>query len=252
MKKFSKIIENQGNVFQKGTPFSNGHRSRTKKNGFLMGHHLMIDIDGLVVDSSDNIVAIIENKKQIPGEKSEFKNILDPNIRTPQKLALLELCRLLNCKLYVNIEKDKTYHLLKPDFSTIPYTDEVINKTMKEKGLNMINSDNIIFLEFRLDPKATFRAVFERTGSNTILYPYISQILKVCGSAQHVQVDDQYDAKSERFIVPISQAKITFRIKGQIQGVVQSVLFPQYVDEITRGNLQNKWEEIWRNLSLWD
>lgn len=239
MKKFSKIVENLGNIYQEGTPFSNGHRSRSKKDGFLDNRHLMIDIDSFVVDSSDKIVAIIENKKRIPGPDSKLKNILDPKIITSQKVALIELCRLLKCKLYVNIELDNMYYELLPDFSTKPYTKEVIDRTIQEKNLKLVSSDNIIFLEFRQYPKVQFKAVFERAGDNNIDHNYISQIISACGSIPHIQVDDLH-------------RDILFKVQGKLVGSVKSVMYPQTVDEITRVNLQNKWEEIWRALNIWN
>lgn len=240
MRKFSKLFEASGNVYQKGTPFSNGHRSRREKDGFLEDRHYMIDIDSIVVDKSDKIVAIIENKKQTPGEKSKFKNILDPKVSTAQKIALLELSRLLGCKLYVNIESEKKYHLLRPDFTTKEYTQELIVNTMLEKNLRLINTDNLIFIEFRRNyNRVLFKAIFERPGSQNILYSYINQMAMACGKIPYLQVDD-------------SGKDMTFRSNGKLIGVVPSVLQPQYVDDITRTNLENKWSEIWKKIGIWD
>ena len=239
MKKFTEILENVGNIYQKGTPFSNGHRSRINKDGFLENRHLMIDIDSFVVDPSGKIVAIIENKNQIPGPTSKLKNILDPNVVTSQKVALIELCRLLKCKLYVNIEKDGMYYELLPNFSTKSYTKEVIENTMIDKGLKLVSSDNIIFLEFRQYPKVQFKAVFERAGGNILDHNYISQIIAACGSIPYVQVDDLH-------------RDIIFKLDGSLIGSVKSVMYPQNIDDPTRMLLQNKWEEIWRKLGLWN
>lgn len=239
MKKFTKMLENVGNVYQKGTPFSNGHRSKTNKNGFLEDRHLMIDIDAIIVDSSDKIISIVEKKKQTPGKDSKLKNILDPNIVTSQKIALLELCRILDCKLYVHIENEKNYYLLKSDFSTKVFTEQVIKNAMKEKGLRLIETDNIIFLEFRQNyRRVQFKGIFERAGSSEILYKYMDQISQVCGQIPTVQVDD-------------TMKEIQFRVKGKLIGTVPSVLYPQYADDVNRLNLENKWSDIWKSLGLW-
>ena len=104
MKKFT---EAQGNVYQLGTPFSNGHRSRSNKNGFLFDQNLMIDIDEVLIDENDQVYAIIENKKQQPNPGSKLKNILTQV--TIQKLGLLELAKQLGRYVFVHIENESKY-----------------------------------------------------------------------------------------------------------------------------------------------
>jgi hypothetical protein len=62
MKKFTLIQEEAGErVHGGGNPFSNGHRSRDKGNGFLK-NHFMLDLDEIIYDDSNNIIAIVEKK----------------------------------------------------------------------------------------------------------------------------------------------------------------------------------------------
>lgn len=238
--KFSKILENRGNIYQKGTPFSNGHRSRTNGDGFLLDKHLMIDIDKIIVDTNDKIVGIIEKKVQLPGSESQFKNILDPAVTNPQKLGLLELSKRLNCKLFVYVEKLEKYFLLKQDFSTREFTEVIMNQSLAEKNLRIINTDNIIFIEFRKFGRTiVVKGIAERADSNLILYNFINQISTACGNVPIFQVNDSGD-------------EITFRIKGKLIGKVKSVLYPKSVDNVLRMKLENDWENIYRQLNLWN
>lgn len=238
--KFSKILEADRNVYQKGTPFSNGHRSRTNKNGFLLGKHLMIDIDGLIVDKNDKIVGIVEKKKRIPSADSEFQNILDPQVSNYQKLALLELSKRLACKLFVFIESEEKYYLLNQDFSTRQYTKASMTESISKNNLRIINTDGLIFLEFRkFGNTIVFKAVAERVSSSVIMYKYLNQLSESCGKIPTFQVDD-------------TSQEITFRVKGKLIGKVKSVLNPLLIDDLQRIKLEQDWEKIYTDLGIWN
>lgn len=238
--KFTKILESGRNVYQKGTPFSNGHRSRKNKNGFLLGKHLMIDIDGLIVDKDDKIVGIVERKKQIPKADSEFENILDPNVSNYQKLALLELSKRLSSKLFIFIESEKNYYLLNQDFSTKQYSEASMNESTTKNNLRIIKTDNLIFLEFRQFGKTiVFKALAERVSSSVILYKYLNQLSEACGKILTFQVDD-------------TSAEIYFRVKGKLIGKVKSVINPPLVDDLQRVKLEQDWEKIYTDLGIWN
>lgn len=239
-KKFSKIFEAGGNVYQKGTPFSNGHRSRKNKDGFLLGRHLMIDIDMLVVDKNDKIVGIIEEKNQLPRPGSAFENILDPGVSNYQKLALLELTKRLSCKLFVYVKTDKKYHLLNQDFTTKEFTEEIMSKSLTDKSLRIIDTRDLIFVEFRNNyGKIVIKALAERVPSNNILYKYLNQISEAFGGIMTFQVDDTAE-------------DIVFRVKGKFIGKVKSVLFPKDVDDLLRFKLEQEWEKIYSDLGIWN
>lgn len=238
--KFSKILEAKGNIYQVGTPFSNGHRSRKNKDGFLLDHHLMIDIDKLVVDKNDRIVGIIEKKAQLPGPGSPFKNILDKNVYSPQKMALLELTKRLGCKLFIQVESELSYYLLKQDFSFKKYEESIMDKSIKDNSYNVIETDNLIFIEFRYQyGRVLIKAIAERVPSNVITFKYLNQISEACGGIFTFQVDD-------------SSRVITFRKSGKLIGSVDSVLYPKNIDDLQRVKLENQWEEIYKKMDLWD
>ncbi len=239
-KKFSKIFEAGGNIYQRGTPFSNGHRSRKNKDGFLLGRHLMIDIDMLVVDKNDKIVGIIEEKNQLPKPGSAFENILDPKVSNYQKLALLELTKRLSCKLFIYVKTDKKYHLLNQDFTTKEFSEEVMAKSVADKSLRIIDTRDLIFVEFRnYYNKIVIKALAERVPSDNILYKYLNQISDAFGGLLIFQVDDTAE-------------DIIFRVKGKFIGKVKSVLFPKDIDDVSRVKLEQEWETIYSNLGIWD
>lgn len=242
IKKFYQFItEAERNIFQKGTPFSNGHRSRKNGFGFLLDRHLMIDLDKIIIDSSGNIVALIEKKNQLPGPGSAFQNILDPSVKSPQKLALLELSKKLNCKLFVYVNSTEEYHLLRQDFTTKTYSSEIMESTILKNKFKIVDTDNLIFIEFRLNyGSVQLKAIVERlSGSNTIMIGYTNQISEKCGSIPIIQVDDE-------------RPQIIFKSKGQIVGKVDSVLYPANVFGAERTRIENTWEDIYRQLGIFD
>ncbi len=235
------ITEAKGNIYQIGTPFSNGHRSRKNGDGFLLDRHLMIDIDKIVIDSSNNIVGIIEKKAQLPKAGSHFSNILDPSVRSPQKLALLELSKKLGIKLFIHVQSDKEYHLLKSDFSVKTYTEDLMNETLLKMNYNIIDSDNLIFIEFRMNyGSVSIKAVVERSGkSNVILTSYLNQISEKCGGIPIIKVNDE-------------RSDMTFRLNGQLVGTVPSILDPKSVSGEERLRIELMWEDIYKKMGIFN
>jgi hypothetical protein len=235
MKKFTNLIT-EANIYQKGTPFSNGHRTRNGNEGFLNDQHLMIDIDRIVFNPDGTIWAIIEEKKQTPKPGSELKNIL--NTVTSQKRGLLEAAKILKCHLFVNLVFDQMYYQLFDINNMKEFTKEVFDKASSERNYTSVNTDNKIFLEFRNNfGKIKFTAVVRRgtkDGANTKdISAEISQKLNV----PLIEVDDYGQ-------------KIVFYKDGQFMGEVDSILYPNTVSSQTRARLENEWETLYKKMNI--
>lgn len=237
MKKFSNIIkEASGNVYQIGTPFSNGHRSRKDGDGFLFDRHLMIDIDQIILNPDGSIWAIVENKKQLPGPNSKLKNILTS--QTFQKLALIELTKLLGCHLFVYVELDKKYHLIKNSTQTVEYSESKFNNTKSTRSYQTVESDNIIFIEFRNDSgNITFKSIDVRISDSDNNIKNIAKKISDSIKVINVEVDD-------------SGKDINFYIAGNLIGNVLSVLNPKSVNTSLRSNLEMTWVDIYQKLGI--
>jgi hypothetical protein len=235
------IKEAKGNVYQIGTPFSNGHRSRKNGDGFLLDRHLMIDIDKIIIDPSENIVGLIERKAQLPKKGSQFSNILDPSVKSPQKIALLELSNKLGCKLFIHVQSDKEYHLLKSDFSVKTYTESLMDETLLKMNYRIIDTDNLIFLEFRMNyGSVSLKAVVERFGkSDAILTRYLNQISEKCGGIPIIKVNDE-------------RPQMTFVQNGQLVGTVPSILDPKSVSGEERLKIELMWEDIYKKMGIFN
>ncbi len=230
----NKINENLGNIYQKGTPFSNGHRSRSNKDGFLLDRHLMIDIDEVILRPNGDIWSIIENKKQQPGPKSKLKNILTTT--TNQKLALLELVNRLNCSLFVNIENEKNYYYLTDLTNYKVFKSDVFNKTVSSRGYNVVKTDNQLFIEFRrFGNTISFTCVVSR-NSNSIIFNLASKISKLI-NVVHIDVDDV-------------GSTIDFSIGVNMVGQVKSILNPQYCTPQERIKMENQWEDLYKTIGI--
>ncbi len=230
----NKINENLGNIYQKGTPFSNGHRSRSNKDGFLLDRHLMIDIDEVILRPNGDIWAIVENKKQQPGPKSKLKNILTTT--TNQKLALLELSNKLNCSLFVNIENEKNYYYLTDLINYKVFKSDVFDKTVSNRSYNVIKTDNQLFIEFRrVGNTIGFTCVVSR-NSNSIIYNLASKISKLI-SVVHIDVDD-------------FGSTIDFSIGMNMVGQVKSILNPEYCTPQERIRMEDEWEKLYKKMNV--
>jgi hypothetical protein len=230
----NKINENLGNIYQKGTPFSNGHRSRSNKDGFLLDRHLMIDIDEVILRPNGDIWAIIENKKQQPGPKSKLKNILTTT--TNQKLALLELVNRLNCSLFVNIENEKNYYYLTDLTNYKVFKSDVFNKTVSSRGYNVVKTDNQLFIEFRrVGNTISFTCVVSR-NSNSIIFNLASKISKLI-NVVHIDVDDL-------------GSTIDFSIGMNMVGQLKSILNPEYCTPPERIRMEDEWEKLYKKMNV--
>jgi len=230
----NKINENLGNIYQEGTPFSNGHRSRTNKDGFLLDRHLMIDIDEVILRTNGDIWAIVENKKQQPGPTSKLKNIL--TTKTNQKLALLELSNKLNCSLFVNIENEENYYYLTDLTNYKVFKSDVFNKTVSDRGYNVVKTDNQLFIEFRrFGNNISFTCVVSR-NSNSVIFNLANKISELI-SGIHIDVDDLGDT-------------IDFSIGMNLIGRVPSILEPQSCSPQERIRMENGWEDLYKKMNV--
>lgn len=237
MKKFTEIIvEAQSNVYQIGTPFSNGHRSRKNLDGFLYDKHLMIDIDQIILNPDGSIWAIVENKKQLPGTNSKLKNILTS--QTFQKLALIELSILIGCHLFVYVEFDKKYHLIKNSTTSVEFSEEKFENTKSVRNYQTLDSDNKIFIEFRNDfGNISFKSVDVRISESDNLVKNVAKKISDIIKVTLVEVDD-------------SGEDIKFYINGNLVGNVLSVLNPKSIDTSLRSNLEMTWVDIYKKLGI--
>lgn len=239
MKKISEIIrENLGNVYQKGTPFSNGHRSRTGGDGFLFDRHNMIDVDELILDASGEIWAVLENKKQTPSATSKLLNIL--TTKTNQKLALIDLCSRLNCHFFVQIELENKYHLMQGESVKKTFTKEKFNSTIIERNFTRVKTDNLIFLEFRSDGNnIKFVAVVTRIAFANDEVKKFGKRISSTLNVPNVEVDD-------------SGEFIKFNLNGTFIGKVKSVLNPFSVDSELRQKLEKGWCWIYKQMNIFN
>jgi hypothetical protein len=237
MKKFSNLIfETAGNVYQIGTPFSNGHRSRKNGDGFLFDQHLMIDIDQIIFNPDGSIWAIVENKKQLPGPSSKLKNILTTT--TFQKMALLELSKRLNCHFFVYVELDKSYHLIKDLSGKKTFTEENFNKTKSERNYSILDTDNKIFVEFRnKSNNITFISIDTRIGDSDSLVKNTSKNISQTLNVPNIEIDD-------------SGEYIEFYINGVLNGRVESVLNPKTIESNLKSRLEIEWELIYKKMGI--
>lgn len=235
MNKFSLIEESQSNIYQLGTPFSNGHRSRKNGDGFLLDRHLMIDIDEFIYAPDGSIFGVVENKKQQPGPDSRLRNIITE--RTSQKSALLELCKQLRCHLFVFIENEKKYYYFKNETPLKIYTQEEFQKGFTEKNLLRQKTDNKIFIEFRIEyNKVQLKSIDLRNDNQFFqLASSISSKLNI----PLVEVNDEGDT-------------IKFRCNGRFIDEVPSVLKPENKIGDFRRILEDEWESIYKKMNLFD
>lgn len=245
IKKFVQFItESEGNVYQQGTPFSNGHRSRRKKNGFLESWHYMIDIDKVIVNSEGKIVGIIETKGTTPGVGSRIQNILTEE--TSQKAALLQISKQLSKStpfhIFVEIESERRYYWLskdKTEFGWRSFDSVEFLQNLTNKGLKIVSTDNQVFIEFRMNSSGvTIKGIAFRIESNWSNKIYSEQLASGLG-VTHVEVDDTTN-------------KIKFSKNGEFIGETDSVLFPTSVSDIERKRIENDWESIYRKMNLWN
>jgi len=229
MKKFT---EAESNVYQLGTPFSNGHRSRTNKNGFLFDHNLMIDIDEIILDENNQVYAIIENKKQQPGPESKLKNILTQV--TIQKLGLLELSKQLGRYVFVHIENESKYYQLLDRTKTRIFEAPKFDETLQTRNYQRINTDNKIFLEFRSNMQ--LKALVLRNNDDELTFRIVRDMCQKL-SLPLVEVDD-------------TGRTIVFSLNGRKIGEVPSVLQPDRLSDISRESYEDSWEEIYQKMNL--
>lgn len=237
MKKFSNLTnEAMGNVYQTGTPFSNGHRSRKNGDGFLFDQHLMIDIDQVIFNPDRSIWAIVENKKQLPGPNSKLKNILTTT--TFQKTALLELTKRLNCHFFVYVELDKSYHLINDLKNFKTFTEENFNKTKSERNYFTLDTDNKIFVEFRnISNNIDFKSIDTRISNTHPLVKNVAKVISRSLGVPNIEVDD-------------SGESIEFYLNGVLNGRVDSILNPKVIDDNLRTKLEIEWESIYKKMGI--
>lgn len=237
MKKLSDLIlENTGNIYQEGTPFSNGHRSRRNGDGFLLDKHIMIDIDEVVFDANGKIWAILENKKRTPGSYSKLKNILTET--TSQKQALSELCKLLQCHFFVQIELEETYHLIENLNVSKTFTKSKFDETILERKYSRLKTDNIVFVEFRNNPMNFISIDTRISEANNDVMNFAKSISNILG-VPNVEVDD-------------SGEFISFFNNGTFVGKVKSVKYPKSLSPLERKTLENDWTWIYNQIGIFN
>lgn len=241
MKKFSDINEAVGRVHDKGNPFSNGHRSRVKKDGFLMNYHYMIDIDEIIYDKSGKIIALVEEKYQPDYKMGSSKTVNILEDYTIQKDFLLYLCDILQCKLFVRIKRDNLYYRILNDNKSKEYSGELFEES-KKKYLSY-NSDNMIYIEFRkLYSSYKITAVVKRLEDNINVNLILSELVSKL-NVPLVKVGDSGD--TIKFYKSSGPG-------GEFVDEVESILYPKIITDEHRIEIEDKWEEIYRKLGIWE
>lgn len=237
MKKFSIIQEASQRFFKGGNPFSNGHRSRDKGYGFLKSYHYMVDLDEIIYDESGKIVAIVEAKYQ--AESKNLGNILEQP--TIQKGLLLHVCKMLDCKLFVNITSLNKYYRILSETEYKEYSSESFEQAKKK--YKTYKSDDMIYIEYRkrgniYNVTAIVKRLEDNINMNLILSELVSRL-----NAPLIKVDDL--GATIKFYKSNGPG-------GKLIDEVDSISDPSIVsDPIYRKNLEDKWEQIYRELGIW-
>lgn len=240
MKKFTLIQEEAGErVHGGGNPFSNGHRSRDKGNGFLK-NHFMLDLDEIIYDDSNNIIAIVEKKYK--AESFKLGNILKGP--TLQKGLLLHISKILGCKFFVNITSEEKFYRIDSLTEAKEFSKESFE--LSRQKYKTYQSDDMIYIEYRC---------FDRTYSN---YSVIAVVKRL---EDNINVNGILVELMNKLNVPLVKVDdLGDTIKfyqspgpgGQYVDEVKSVLDPTKItDNDERTQLEDKWEEIYRKLGIW-
>jgi hypothetical protein len=237
MKKFSKIQEASNRFYGGGNPFSNGHRSRTNGDGFLKSYHYMVDIDQIIYDDSGRIIAIVEEKYKA---ESRLGNILEQS--TIQKGLLLHLCQIIGCKLFVKIKSTDNFYRILSNTEYKEYSSKSFEQARKK--YNTYNSDDMIYIEYR------------KIGNNYIIKSIIKRL------EDNINVDLILSTLVNKLNVPlikVNDLRSTIEFyKSNNTGVefideVDSILEPKIIsDPVYRKNIEDKWEEIYKKLGIWN
>ena len=221
MKKFS-ILEAQSRLYEGGTPFSNGHRSKSS-GGFLENWHYLIDLDMIIYDN-DSIKVIVEKKFK---PDSKMGNILTDSGHF-QKKMLLNLCKKLNCKLFVNItSQDKYYEILDSE-TTKEWSPDLIEKA-KQKYY-CYDSDDSVFVEFRKgEPVAIMKRIADGLNIDRLLQNMSNRL-----TCNIFKIDDLGDSIN------------FFDSKSNLIGQTS-----QFNHESQRPMIEIQWKDVYQKMNLW-
>ena len=237
MKKFSIIQEASNRFYIGGNPFSNGHRSRNNGDGFLKSYHYLVDIDQIIYDDFGKIIAIVE-KKYKPDSKV-LGNILEQS--TTQKGLLLHLCKIIGCKLFVEITSTNKFYKILSNTEYKEYSSESFEKARQK--YKTYNSDDMIYVEYRLrgndyDIKAIVKRLEDNINVNLILSELVNKL-----NVPLIKVDDL--GSTIKFYKSNGPG-------GKFVDEVDSISNPLSItNPIYRKNLEDKWEEIYKKLDIW-
>lgn len=223
MKLFSSIFEATKRFYEGGTPFSNGHRTKSV-GGFLENRHYLIDIDMIIYDN-DSIKAIVEKKFKAD---SKMGNILKDREHFQRKM-LLNFSEKIKAKLLVNITSENKYYQIS-DGELREYTPEKFLEA-QSKYLTY-NSDDSIFIEFRSGQPAAIIKRLEDGINVDGLLDKISKLLKV----DVFKVDD----------VNTAGKIIFYTFDKKFIGSVDILK-----TESERTLIENQWKEVYQKINLW-
>ena len=237
MKKFSIIQEASNRFYVGGNPFSNGHRSRNNGDGFLKSYHYMVDIDQIIYDDFGKIIAIVEEKYKA---ESKLGNILEQS--TIQKGLLLHLCQMIGCRLFVKIKNTNKFYRILSDTTYKEYSSESFEQSRQK--YKTYNSDDMIYVEYRKQGNSyIIKSIVKRLEDNInvdlILFELINKL-----DVTLIKVDDL--GSTIKFYKSNGPG-------GKLIDEVDSVLEPTLISDNTyRRNLEDKWEQIYKKLGIWD
>jgi hypothetical protein len=237
MKKFSIIQEASKRFYTGGNPFSNGHRSRDRGDGFLKSYHYMVDLDEIIYDESGKIIAIVEAKYQ--AESKKLGNILEQP--TIQKGLLLHLCKILDCKLFVNLTSKNTFYRILSDNQYKEYTSKSFEEARNK--YKTYKSDDMIYIEYRKQGDSYhIKSIVKRLEDNINMNLILSELVNRL-NVPLIKVDDL--GATIKFYKSNGPG-------GKFIDEVDSILNPTIVsDPIYRKNLEDKWEQIYKELGIW-
>jgi hypothetical protein len=221
MKKFS-ILEAQSRLYGGGTPFSNGHRSKSS-GGFLENWHYLIDLDMIIYDN-DSIKVIVEKKFK---PDSKMGNILTDSGHF-QKKMLLNLCKKLNCKLFVNITSQNKFYEILDSETTKEWSPDLIEKA-KQKYY-YYDSDDSVFIEFRKgEPVAIMKRIADGLNIDGLLQNMSNRL-----TCNIFKIDDLEDSI------------YFFDFKGNLIGQTS-----QFNHESQRPMIEIQWKDVYQKMNLW-
>ena len=223
MKKFSIISEASQRYYDGGTPFSNGHRSKSS-GGFLESRHYLIDIDQIIYND-ESIKVIVEKKFKAD---SKMGNILEDRNHFQRKM-LLNLCEKIGAKLFINITSDNRYYHIS-EKGIKEYSSDIFETSQSQYFT--YESDDSIFIEFRDNKPA---AIIKRLQDGVNVDGLLDKMSKLL-NVNIFKVDD----------INGSGKILFYTFNRKLIGSADIM-----IDNSQRPIIEEQWKDVYQKMNLW-